>query len=204
LTDREEADHDLERPGHACNADIAGRPIPGMLTMGGREFSAVTSGTSGLASAQIIHRLVSSRTFALPSFGSDDGLFPGTARRGRLEGPLAEDLSARFTLAVLYAALLTAECIEELPRAATVVLDGNFVTDPLYGALVSALLPEARVLVSRSTTGTATGAALLASHTTRRHPAPLAVETPESTSLLELSSYRVQWRARTHAMEHIA
>jgi sugar (pentulose or hexulose) kinase len=26
LTDREEVDHDLERPGHACNADIAGRP----------------------------------------------------------------------------------------------------------------------------------------------------------------------------------
>ena len=94
------------------------------------------------------------------------------------------------------------ECIEDLPRAATVVLDGNFVTDPLYGALVAALVPDARVLVSRNTTGTATGAALLASHTTRRRPAPLEVETPETSSLPGLSSYRVQWRARTHAMEH--
>jgi sugar (pentulose or hexulose) kinase len=204
LSDRDEVDHDVERPGHACNADVAGRPIPGMLTMGGREFSAVASGISGPASFEILDRLVSSRTFALPSFGSDDGLFPGTARRGRLEGPLAHDLSARFTLAVLYSALLTAECIEDLPRAATVVLDGNFVTDPLYGALVAALVPDARVLVSRSTTGTATGAALLASHATRRGPAPLAVETPETSPFPDLSSYRAQWRAWTHAMEHTA
>jgi sugar (pentulose or hexulose) kinase len=202
LTDRNEIDHDLERPGHACNADVAGRPIPGMLTMGGREFSEVMAGSSGPASHEMLDRLVCSRTFALPFFGSDDGLFPGAARRGRLDGPLAGVPAARFTLAVLYAALLTTECTEDLPRASTIVLDGSFVKDPLYGAIVAALLPHARVLVSRTTTGTATGAALLASHMTRRQVAPLAAEAPEKFSLPDLSSYRAHWRSRTKAMEH--
>ena len=107
-----------------------------------------------------------------------------------------------FTLAVLYAALLTAECIERLPPARTIVLDGNFVSDPLYGALVSGLLPQRRVLVSRSTAGTAIGAALLAGHGTRRHSAPLVTEMPDISALPDLSPYRALWRARTTMMEY--
>jgi sugar (pentulose or hexulose) kinase len=202
LTDRDGIDLDLERPGHTCNADVAGQPIPGMLTMGGREFSEVMAGADGPTSPEMLDRLVRSQTFALPFFGSDDGLFPGAARRGRLEGPLSGDPAARPTLAVLFVALLTAECVEELPRAATVVLDGSFVKDPLYGAITAAFLPNARVLVNRSTTGTATGAALLAHHTTRRGPAPLAAEAPEALSMPNLASYRAQWRSRINAMEH--
>ncbi len=79
-------------------------------------------------------RLVQSRTMALPSFGCDDGLFPGTARRGAMEGPLADDPALRMSLAVLYAALLTDRCLAILDGGATIVLDGTFVRDPLYGA----------------------------------------------------------------------
>jgi sugar (pentulose or hexulose) kinase len=202
LTDRTEVDFDHERPGHICNADIYGSPIAGMLAMGGREFSAVAAGKPGPASPEMVHRIVRSKTFALPSFGADDGTFPGSARQGRIEGPLAQETQARFTLAVLYAALLTAECIERMPPARTIVLDGNFVTDPLYGAIVAGLLPRTRVRVSRGSAGSATGAALLATHESREAPAPLAVETPDTTSLPELSTYRAQWRALTMTMEH--
>jgi sugar (pentulose or hexulose) kinase len=203
LTDRTGVDFDHERAGHTCNADIHGRPLPGMLSMGGREFSAVAQGGGGPASRHGLDRLLTSRTLALPSFGSDDGLFPGSARRGRIEGPLADDASTHFTLAVLYAALLTAECIERLPQAATIVLDGNFVSDPLYGGLVARLLPRKRVLVSRSTSGTASGAALLATHETRQAPAPLAAEVPDISALPDLSPYRARWRALTTTMEHV-
>ncbi|MEZ0168100.1 FGGY-family carbohydrate kinase [Microvirga sp. TS319] len=201
LTDREAPDPHVEKPGRTCNADVFGRPVPGMLTMGGREFSAITAGSNGPASRQVLEGLVRSRALAVPFFGSDDGLFPGAARRGRIEGLSAEDPGARFTLGVLSVALLTAECIEALPPAETVVLDGSFVQDPLYGACVAALLPHMRVLVSRSTTGTATGAALLASHTIRREPAPLELERPEPLHLPELTEYRACWRARAKTME---
>jgi hypothetical protein len=195
LTDRVAVDLDEERPGGSCNADVFGRPVPGMLTMAGREFAAVAGEATGPASTDALVRIVESRTLALPSFGSDDGLFPGTARAGRVDGPLASDPGIRFTLAVLYAALLTAECVDGLPRATTVMLDGNFVKDPVYGAAVAALLPGRRTLVNRNAYGTASGAALLASHATRAAPAPLATETPDVTLLPDLTAYRASWRA---------
>ncbi|MBE7182870.1 MAG: carbohydrate kinase [Methylobacterium mesophilicum] len=199
LTDRAGVDFSRERPGHACNADITGRPMPGMLTMGGREFASVAGEARGPASLAVLKRLVETRTVALPSFGPDDGLFPGTARHGRLEGPLADDPEARFTLAVLYAALLTARCLADLPPARTVVLDGTFVREPLYGALVQALVPRRQVLVSLETAGTAAGAALLAAHETRRAPAPLAVSKPDPSGIPDLSPYRARWLERASA-----
>ena len=195
LTDRSTADIDEERLGRTCNADIFGRPVPGMLTMAGREFAAVAGAAAGPASTEGLARIVESRTFALPSFGADDGLFAGTARGGRIEGPLAGDPGIRFTLAMLYAALLTAECVDGLPKAATVVLDGNFVKEPLYGATVAGLLAGRHVAVNRDAYGTASGAALLASHATRTTPAPLAIETPDATALPDLKEYRALWRA---------
>lgn len=202
LTDRTGVDFDKERPGHACNADVFGHPMPGMLTMGGREFAAVAGSTTGPASAEALARIVSSGTLALPTFGPDDGLFPGTAMSGRIDGELAEDPSARFTLAALYAALLTAECVGDLPRAETVILDGNFVAEPLYGPLVAALLPETRVLVSSNFNGTATGAALLAGHETRREPARLSAAVCDASGLPDLSSYRERWRSRARSKEY--
>ncbi|MFK0161029.1 FGGY-family carbohydrate kinase [Rhizobium sp. NPDC090279] len=201
LTDRNGIDFSVERPGHSCNADVFGNPTPGMLTMGGREFSTVAARISGPASLGALRMIVASGTFALPTFGSDDGLFPGTARRGRLEGPLAEEEGVRFTLAVLYSALLTVACIRDLPPAGTVVLDGNFVVDPIYGAIVAALLPDRRVLVSRSTTGTATGAAMLAAHESRASPVALVAEAPDISDFPELSSYQQRWHALIKTME---
>ncbi len=201
LTDRSNIDFDRERPGHTVNADVYGRPVPGMLTMGGREFALVAGDAKGPASREALARIVATRTMALPSFCHDDGLFPGTAERGRITGALADDRDVRFTLAVLYAALLTAQCVEDMPRAATVVLDGTFVREPLYGSLVAALLPDRKLIVNRAAAGVATGAALLAGHTTRSGPAPLSAEVPDSTGLPSLSGYRAEWRALSQTSE---
>lgn len=195
LTDRTGGiDFDAALPGRSCNADVSGAPVPGMLTMGGREFSAVALDARGPADRATLARLVASRTMALPFFGPDDGIAPGRAGRGRLAGPLATDPATRFTLAVLYAALLTTEILDALPRARTVVLDGTFVRDPLYGALVQALVPGAQVLVSPDSAGVAAGAALLAGHGTRRTPVPLTLDPPDMSDLPDITTYRAAWR----------
>lgn len=194
LTDRGGVDFTRERPGWSCNADVHGRPVPGMLTMGGREFSAVAGDAAGPASVAALARLVESGTMALPFFDQDDGLARGRAGRGRVTGPLADDREARFTLAVLYAALLTAEILDALPPARTVVLDGTFVRDPLYGALVRHLHPAADVRVNADSHGISAGAALLASHETRTAPAPLALDRPDTGALPDLARYRARWR----------
>ncbi len=197
LTDRSAGmDFARELPGRTLNADVAGAPVPGMLTMGGREFAAVAAGAAAPAESDALARIVASGTIAVPFFGFDDGLFPGRARRGRIDGPLAGDPTVRVSLAVLYVALLTVEVIEALPRARTVVLDGSFVRDPLYGALVQALIPSARVVVNRDSLGLAAGAALLARHGEKAAPAALALDRPDTAGLPDLASYRAAWRDR--------
>lgn len=196
ISDRAGPDLDEERPGLCCNADVRGRPLPGVLTMGGREFAAVAGPATGPASEAALARLVDSGTMALPSFGGDDALFPGTARTGTVEGPLSDDGDARFTLAVLYAALLTDRCLAGGAPTATVVLDGPFVRDPLYGAIVAALNPGRRVLVNLDAYGTAVGASLLANHKFRRAPAPVALQTPSTLVSPDLDRYREAWLER--------
>jgi sugar (pentulose or hexulose) kinase len=198
LTDQTEGfDFAAEGRARSCNADVTGAPVPGMLTMGGREFTAVAGEASGPADRATLARLVGAGVMATPFFDQDDGLFPGRAGRGRIIGgaALEGDPGARVTLAVLYAALLTAELVDALPPTREVVLDGTFVRDPLYGALVQALRPGARVWVNRDTAGLATGAALLAGHATRAVAPPLALDRPDMTGLPDLEAYRAAWRA---------
>jgi sugar (pentulose or hexulose) kinase len=193
ISDRTGPDFDVEQPGLCCNADVNGRPLPGILTMGGRAFSALAGESQGPASAEQLERVIASDTMALPSFGSDDSLFPGTARCGSVIGPLAQDAGARFTLAVLHTALLTDRCLEAV-NTATIVLDGSFVRDPLYGSIIAALNPDKRVVVNFDQYGTATGAALLASHEARRKPAHMSLEPPRPLHNPGLFAYRARWR----------
>ena len=162
--------------------------------MGGRAFGAVAGAAKGPADTGTLERLIGSGTMALPSFGDDDGLFPGTAGRGEVRGPLAGDAAARFTLAVLTAALHADCCLDGLTPE-TVVLDGPFVRDPLFGGLVAALHPGKRVLVNLESQGVATGAALLAHHETRTEPARLTLGIPPVLRLSDLSAYRDHWRS---------
>ena len=201
MTDRPGADLDTERPGFSCNADVHGNPVAGKLTMGGREFSAVADGATGPATRAALAQLVAGGTFALPFFGSDTGLFPRRAGAGRILGPAPEGETERFTLAVLYTAMLAAECLERLPVAETVILDGNFVKDPLFAAVVQALLPDRTLRVNRESLGTQAGAALLATHETRTAPAPLRLEPPEAGGLPDLLAYRARWRALAQTPE---
>ena len=194
LSDRPGPDLDVEQPGLCCNADTRGRPLPGVLTMGGREFAAVAGTASGPAQAELLARLVETGTMALPSFGDDDGLFPGTAGRGELRGPMAQDPEARFPLAVLTAALQADRCLDGL-TAETIVLDGPFVREPMFGALIGALHPGRRVLVNFESYGVAAGAALLASHETRNEPAVLTLAPPPALHIDALSAYRDRWRS---------
>lgn len=191
-----------EALGMTCNADVHGTPLAGALTMGGREFSLVagigaTGGEAGGgADPQAVARLVEDGAMALPSFGGEDGLFPGSAGRGTIIGPCPETAETRRALAVLYTALLTDVCLDALRSEGSVVLDGSFVRDPLYASLVAALRPGAQVAFNLDAYGTAAGSALLADHETRRQPAPLSLETPARLDLPRLAAYRAAWRER--------
>ncbi|PWE54202.1 carbohydrate kinase [Metarhizobium album] len=188
-----------EHRGMTCNSDVCGKPLGGVLTMGGREFVAIAGADApdGPVLRHAVERLIAQGTFALPSFGSDDGLFPGSAGRGTMFGPPPADAMERKALALIYCALLTTECLDALGDCRTVVLDGSFLRDPLYAALVAGLLPDRHVFFNRKGYGVASGAALLAEHAERTAPAPIDLDKPEPLTTLTslLPTYSARWRS---------
>lgn len=188
-----------EHRGMTCNSDVHGKPLGGVLTMGGREFVAIAGADApdGPVLRGTVEHLIAQGTFALPSFGSDDGLFPGSAGRGTFFCPPPADATERKALALIYCALLTAECLDALGDCRTVVLDGSFLRDPLYAALVAGLVPERTVFFNREGYGVASGAALLAEHQQRVAPAPIDLGRPEPLNLLPslLPAYSARWRS---------
>ncbi len=196
LSDAADLDALDERRGMTCNADPAARPLAGALTMGGREFALIAGAQPDGAAgdAAVAARLVARATLPLPFFGEDDAILPGRAGQGRIAGPPPQDAAERRALALLAAALLTDLLLDTLGAAGEVVLDGSFVRDPLYPALVAALRPATRLRFNLETDGVAAGCALLAGHTTRSRPAPLALQTPAPLTIPSLADYRARWR----------
>ncbi|WP_426230537.1 FGGY-family carbohydrate kinase [Pararhizobium sp. DWP3-4] len=186
-----------EHRGMTCNSDVNGNPIGGILTMGGREFTHVAGDDDHLnADAALVSLMITQGTMALPSFGDDDGLFPGRAGEGHIAGPPPADAAGRKALAVLYTALLTVECLDALGSGGRVILDGSFLRDPLYAGLVAALRPQGDTVSNLDTYGVASGTALLASHGTRSARAAIALEKPPvfQHPSADLAAYTRHWR----------
>jgi sugar (pentulose or hexulose) kinase len=194
-----------ESRGMTCNADVYGRPLGGALTMAGREFAAIRGDGAAHAesSVRILQQLIAQGTMAIPSFGQDDGLFPGSAGNGHIVGPLPKSDDERLTLAVLYAALVTNECLEALSSKGQVVLDGAFLREPLYASLVGALRPECQTAFNLDSSGVASGAALLATHGMPDKISLVTLKKPEQLHCPALPEYAKEWRSRVTSKQHL-
>jgi len=181
--------------GMTCNADVSGAPLGGALTMAGREYAAVAGPqpAGALADPAVLARVVAQGTMALPAFGSNDGQFPGRAGKGRIHGPAAESAAERQALAVLYTALLTQTCADLVAPGRRLILDGSFLRDPTFAALVAALRTGAVTLVNAEPYGVAAGAALLCAHGAPSVPLHLTAPLP-LPHFPDLSRYAAQWR----------
>lgn len=185
-----------ETRGMTCNADVAGAPVCGALTMGGREF-AILAGAQpegALVDPAALARVVTQGTMALPAFGTNDGQFPGSAEQGRIIGPAPDGAAERLALAVLYVALLTVECGNRLDPERDWVLDGSFLRDPAFAGLVAALRPGRVTRVNAEGHGVAAGAAALC-HPGRAMPAPELTTPAALPGLPDLTDYAARWRA---------
>ncbi len=190
-----------EQRGMTINSDIDGHPVAGVLTMTGREFSILAGKTKGTADHAAVMDLAGRMTMALPSLTADNGLFPGSAGRGVSIGEPATSPAEKRALAMLYGGVMTAECLEALGGSGPVVLDGSFLKDPLYPALVSAMSGR-NVSANFDNDGVTAGAALLVGHRGRTSPAPLVLQAAGEMQGAEvLRNYFNRWSqlARTHA-----
>ncbi len=148
------------------NADPAGNPLAGALAMGGRTYARIAGPqpADARADTRALHRLVA--------------------------GGAARTAAERHALAVLTVALDTVALVEALASGLPVVLDGSFLRDPAFAALVAALRPGRRTLVNAEPYGVALGAAALA---TGQAP-PLALTDAAPLSLPGLSGYAEAYR----------
>lgn len=172
-----------------ASVDAFGSPVATARFMGGREYEAI-AGTEARPNAPALLNVIERQAMALPAFASA-GPFAG--REGRLIN--ADNLSGseRAGVATLYVALMCELLIEMLGADGTVLIDGPLATNPLFGSILRALLPERSVELSSGDGGNTRAACYLAGC----HDAPSAAMTPATAMTLQsLPAYRDAWRKR--------
>jgi sugar (pentulose or hexulose) kinase len=154
------------------NIDVDGENMPSTLTMTGREYDLIRKDqvADDAAVLDALPGLVERGTLACPSFVGDEGLFPGSAHRGRIIGPPPGTPAECQGLAVLYAAFSANRCLDVLGSSKRIVIDGGFAGNLPFARCLAALRPSQDVSVSKSHDGTALGAALLWRRHSRTHP----------------------------------
>jgi len=178
-----------------ANVDVEGRPTACARFMGGREFARIldllhASGPRAPSRVRV-ERVLASGALGLPCFSGQGG--PFAAQKSAIIGDVApEDASA---LATLYVALLTDDLLGRLGATrGDLIVEGSFAANPMFAALLQAMLPEANVSSSSDSAGTARGAALLARWPDRSPPPP-----SEPAQKIDwggaLDGYRARWRA---------
>jgi L-fuculokinase len=136
-------------------------PVPSIRFMGGREAEAIAPAASlPLADTAALVRVLASGAMALPGFATAGGPFHD--RPGRIETQSVLDAAARAALAILYVALVADWCLDRLGATRTLHVTGPFAGLPLFGAVLAALRPDARILADTVSDGTPLGAALVA------------------------------------------
>ena len=152
--DRLDAERDM-----LANVDAFGRPVPSARFMGGREFDILTGGRAEEPDATAVGSVLARGAMALPSFVRGSGPFPDAA--GRWSGDVRSLTAPEHTAAAsLYAALMTATCLERLGGAGITTVEGPFARNALFVEALTRLTGRA-VLVSPGATGTSAGAARL-------------------------------------------
>ena len=148
-----------------ANVDAYGRAVPSARYMGGREFDIMTDGIKTPTPDQIAKALdtvLNHKIMALPAAISGSGPYPNSSLRWI--NAASASLEERYVATCLYAALMTATCLDLLKAGGPTIVEGPFAKNPIYLSALSSFTERDVTAVSGST-GTALGAGLLAGST---------------------------------------
>ena len=142
-----------------ANVDALGRAVPSARFMGGREFELLTRG-QGEATPEAIKRVIEEGIIVTPSLVPGSGPYPHAQHRIlNASGGLGADET--YAAASLYAALMTATCLDLTGAAGPIVVEGPFARNGLYIEALAKAKKRPVIAVGHST-GTCLGAAMLA------------------------------------------
>lgn len=173
-----------------ANVDAFGRPVASARFMGGREFDRLTGGRVEEPDADCVASVLSRGVMALPSFAPGSGPFPhATGRWSEDERDLTPP--ERTAAASLYAALMTATCLDLLGAAGLTTIEGPFARNTLYLRALAELTSRP-VMAAPGGMGTSVGAARLFAEAGTPGPAS-AVAGGDLGAAFE--DYAARWRA---------
>ncbi|TXS90271.1 hypothetical protein FV139_18615 [Parahaliea maris] len=176
-----------------ANVDVFGQPLACARFMGGREFEAictrVDAGHETEVSIEALGAIIESAVYALPAFAAA-GPFNGRV------GQFSASVSNGAALATLYLALMVDYELDLLGARGAVIFGSLGQRNPWLCALVAALRPQQRVLISGDSASTARGAWCLTRWGEPLPPDMTQFTAVEPIGLAGLGGYRDQWRAQ--------
>lgn len=150
---------DARRDG-LCNVDAFGNPVPSARFMGGREFDLLTEGHAHKPSADDVRAVLDKGVMIHPTFVPGCGPFPDGKGRWSTN-PASFSAGMRTAAVSLYLALVARSAMAVAGAAGPIILEGPFGRDTLFAEALQALTRQP-MLIAAGTTGTSTGAAMLA------------------------------------------
>lgn len=186
-----------------ANVSVRGEAVPTGRFMGGREIEMLCAGAEpSLADPAVLASLLERGVQVLPGLGALGG--PFAAQRGGIlqpGGPVAlAEIATRFTpveratLAALHCAYSSAWVIHRLGASPPVAVDGPLAANPVYCAVLAALLPRDAVHASVDPVeGTARGAWVLSQWTRQVELPPRVVIVAGSALDERIRAHHRRW-----------
>ena len=169
------------------NVNAFGAAMPSARFMGGREFEMLSQGHSDTYTIENVDVVLAGSAFLLPSVVEGSGPYPnhkhqwiGTPKAGEFHVALS-----------FYLALMTATCLDLIGAEGEIILEGPFLKNEPFKAMLEAATGRPVVAGQSGSTGTTIGAALLFSSAA---PSAMIKNQKAAANLSLYKNYAQQWQ----------
>ncbi|QDY71696.1 FGGY-family carbohydrate kinase [Qingshengfaniella alkalisoli] len=170
------------------NVDAHGQPVPSARFMGGREFELTKDDALADPTTEDRAQVLTKGLFLLPSVVTGCGPYPDHS--ARWVG--ASDIAGQRVVALsYYLALMTAQCLDMIGADGPTLVEGPFAANEDYLSMLASATGRGAMAVEGSSTGTSTGAAMLALSPGTSAPIQMRSAQPDPS----LARYADHWRA---------
>lgn len=174
-----------------CNVDAFGNPVPSARFMGGREFDLLTGGRPQRPTQEDLCTVIDGGVMVRPTFVPGCGPFPDGKGEWSTD-PASLSGGVRTAAVSLYLALVARAAMAVAGAAGPIIIEGPFGRDVLFAEALQRL-SNRQVAIAAGTTGTSTGAAMLALGQGGRPNLPPDRSVGGAFDLSGLESYAERW-----------
>ncbi|MDB2369154.1 FGGY-family carbohydrate kinase [Octadecabacter sp.] len=174
------------------NVNAFGNPVPSARFMGGREHDLATGGPYPKPTDENIQAILDAGTMLLPAVVPEIGPFRGMTARWIGTEPAIGTVE-RGVCTAFYLALVTAQCLKMIGHRGPIIVEGPFRENTPFLRML-ARVTDCVVALSDSTTGTSSGAAMLADANGRTPQSGQDHFAPQNEFSEQMVGYAQKWK----------